>query len=161
MPCGSRSNSSVRTADRPPCRISPPFFDLSSTQPMLVAFAAVWLLAITAFAQPPEDEHLLEPHTVVQRPLARSGEDFYRVALTKGDYVSVAVEQRGIDVVVQTRRPDGSAIADFQEEMRRQGRETVELVADTAGVYTLAIRRAVGPDGTGAYEAAGTGRQAP
>src|SRR5262245_9015719 len=104
----------------------------------MLAFLSGWLLASTVFSHPQQDVNTLGPDTVVERQLTRGDEHVYQLALTKGDFVSVAVEQRGIDVIVQTRRPDGRTITDFQEELRRQGRETAELVAEADGVYTLA-----------------------
>src|SRR5262245_26880277 len=111
---------------------------------MLVAFLSGWLLAITVFAQPPKAVNRLEPGTAVERQLARGHEHLYQLNLAKGDYVNVLVEQRNIDVIVQTRRPDGRTIADFQDEQRRQGQEDVELVAEMDGVYTLSVKRAPG-----------------
>ncbi len=38
-------------------------------------------------------------------------------------------------------------IADFQSEMRRQGQEQIDVVADAAGTYLLAITPGPGIDG--------------
>src|SRR5262249_40810275 len=127
---------------------------------MFVALLSVWLLAITASAQPQNDTTLLGPDTVVERQLTRDEEHLYQLALTKGEYVNVAVEQHGIDVIVKTRRPNGRTIADFQEEFRRQGQENVELVADADGVYTLVVTRAIGPLDQGSYLVRITSRRA-
>ena len=51
---------------------------------------------------------LLEEGMATECALSRGEEHLYRVALTAGEYVSVIVEQRGIDVVVQTRGTDGT-----------------------------------------------------
>jgi CHAT domain-containing protein len=91
---------------------------------------------ISAFATP--EATLLEPGAVYERPLARGQEHRYQIALTKGEYIGLTVEQHGVDVVVETRGPDG-VIADFQSELRPQGEERADLVADTSGLYTVAI----------------------
>jgi CHAT domain-containing protein len=96
----------------------------------------------------------------VERRLPRGDEHLYQLALANGEYVSVAVEQRGVDVVVQTRRPDGRTIADFQQELTRHGQEDVELVADADGVYTVAVKRAIGPLDPGSYVVRIAGRRA-
>jgi CHAT domain-containing protein len=83
---------------------------------------------------------VLEPGTTVERELVRREEHLYQLTLTKDECVSVVVEQRGIDVIAQVRRPDGSVIADFQSEIRRNGAERVDIVADAGGTYVLAIR---------------------
>ena len=80
---------------------------------------------------------VLEPGTTVERELVRREEHLYQLTLTKDECVSVIVEQRGIDVVAQVRRPDGSVIADFQSEIRRNGTERVDIVADAGGTYVL------------------------
>jgi CHAT domain-containing protein len=71
----------------------------------------------------------------------------------------VVIEQRGIDVVAQVRRPDGSAIADFQSEIRLNGAERVEIVADAGGTYVLAIRAGPGLS-SASYAIRITGRRA-
>src|SRR5215475_12748342 len=111
----------------------------------MIVFLSVWLLAIALSAQSPSNITPLEPETVVERPLSAGEEHLYQLSLAEGEYVTVTVEQRGIDVVVQTRRCDGTVIADFQEEIRRQGQEQIDLVAEADDVYTLAIKRALGP----------------
>ena len=93
----------------------------------------------------------LEPGTVLERRLARGEEHRYHVALAPGDYVSVIVEQRGIDVVVETRDPADRSIADFQEEITSHGQEEAAVVAEAGGTYTLSIKPAAGITAAGAY----------
>ena len=92
----------------------------------MIVFLSVWLLAIALSAQSPSNITPLEPETVIERPLSTGEEHLYQLSLAKGEYVSVTVEQHGIDVTVETRRCDGSSIADFQDENRHQGQEQVE-----------------------------------
>ena len=49
------------------------------------------------------------------------------------------VEQHGIDLVAQTRDLAGAPIAEFEDEIRHDGQEQVELVAEARGAYTIAI----------------------
>src|SRR4051812_10988380 len=107
----------------------------------MIVFLSVWLLAIALSVQTSSNITPLELDTAIERPLLRGEEHLYQLSLAKGEYVSVTVVQHGVDLIVQTRRCDGTVIADFQEEAGRQGREQVELVADADDVYTLAIRR--------------------
>ena len=102
---------------------------------------------------------VLEPSTAIERPLAPREEHRYQLAMTAGEFVSVIVEQRGIDVIVQARRPDGSAIADFQQEIRRQGEEQVDVVADADGTYILAVKAGPGI-ASGSYAIRVAGRRA-
>jgi len=112
-------------------------------------FAGRTLRASSTVRQPVPDHFteeviVLEPGTTAERRLDRRQEHLYRLDLAKDECVSVVVEQRSIDVIVQARRPDGSVIADFQLEIRRQGREQADVVADVAGTYVLAITPAPG-----------------
>ena len=50
------------------------------------------------------------------------------------------IEQRGIDVVVQLLGADGKSIADFDGEISNEGKEKIELVAETAGSYRLLVK---------------------
>ena len=72
--------------------------------------------------------------------MAIGEEHLYRITLAAGQYAEVIVEQRGIDVVVQARREGGTDHVEFQEEVRRDGQERVEVVADDGGAYILADR---------------------
>src|SRR5262245_42847262 len=100
----------------------------------------------------------LEAGTAVDRELSRGQEHLYQLSLANGEYASVVVEQRGIDVVVQARRPDGTVIADFQTEIRRDGQELVDIVAGAAGSYVLAIKPGPGPV-SGSYSIRLAGRR--
>ena len=102
---------------------------------------------------------VLEPETTVERELGRREEHFYQLELAKDECVNVIVEQRGIDVIVQARRPDGSVIADFQSAITRDGAERIDIVADESGSYVLAIRPGPGL-ASGTYAIRITGRRA-
>src|SRR5215475_1308314 len=87
----------------------------------------------------------------IARELARGQTHRYSIALTAGHYAGLVVEQRGIDVAVQVRAADNLVIADFDDEMRPVGQEPVEIVAATAGTYTIEIAPAPGTAATGRY----------
>jgi len=87
----------------------------------------------------------------IQRHLARGDEHRYLLVLADGEFASIVVEQRGIDVGVSVRDSNNALLEDFQDEIRRNGREHVEIVADRAGSYTLAIKPADGTVDGGDY----------
>src|SRR6266545_2213146 len=87
----------------------------------------------------------------IERRLERGDDHRYRIALSAGDYVLVIVEQRGIDVVAETRDSAGDAIADFEDEIRSDGEERVELVAETRGIYAIAIKAPLDNIEAGSY----------
>ena len=94
---------------------------------------------------------LLLPDQTIERESARGQEHRYQIALQAGEYVRVVVEQRGIDVTVQTRGADDVVIAEWQDEVTRSGAEKVDVVADAAGAYTFAIAAAPGTIAPGSY----------
>lgn len=95
------------------------------------------LLAPSVFA---EDAVVLERGKPVERELVGGQEHLYRVVMGAGEYAALSVDQRGIDVVVQVLGPDGKSIADFDAEVRPQGREFAGLVADGAANYGVRIK---------------------
>jgi len=112
--------------------------------------AAVALLA-GAGMHGQTDATPLELDRRIERHIARGEQHRYQLAMIAGELVRVIVEQRGIDVAVQVRDPDDDTIADIQREVRPHGEEQVDLVAETDGVYTLAIKPADGARAAGAY----------
>jgi CHAT domain-containing protein/tetratricopeptide (TPR) repeat protein len=103
---------------------------------------------ITSTLQNPE---ALEQGTVIEREFAKGDEHRYRIALSLGEYVSVIVEQRGIDVGVQVLGPDDTVLTSFYDELTSRGAEHVEVVADTSGTYTLRVKPGVSVVKPGAY----------
>jgi CHAT domain-containing protein len=81
----------------------------------------------------------LEQGKPIARELAGVQPQNYQITLNEGQYARVIVEQRGIDVVVKLFGPDGKSIADFDTEIRNQGEERVEMVAETPGGYRLLV----------------------
>ena len=76
--------------------------------------------------------------------MAIGEEHLYRITLAAGEYAEVIVEQRGIDVVVQARREGDAGHVEFQEEVRPNGQERVEIVADEGAAYILAVAASQG-----------------
>src|SRR6266545_8122069 len=102
-----------------------------------------WTICAALAAQVAEparqDATVLPPDQTIARELTRGQEHRYQLALKAGECARVIVEQRGIDVVVQARGPEDALIAEVQDEVLSRGQEDIDLVADTAGTYTLAI----------------------
>jgi CHAT domain-containing protein/uncharacterized DUF497 family protein len=75
----------------------------------------------------------------------------FRLAATAGQFVSVRIEQRGVDVGESLFSPDGSLLATFNGEQRAQGEERADFVAEAAGVYRLDVKATV-RNANGGYE---------
>jgi CHAT domain-containing protein len=91
-------------------------------------------------AQDTQEITVLESGKPIERELSSTQEHGYLIALAEGQCASVVVEQRGIDVVVQLLGTDGKSIVDFDAEIRNQGEEKIEVVAETAASYRLLVK---------------------
>jgi tetratricopeptide (TPR) repeat protein len=81
----------------------------------------------------------LELGKAIERELAGGQKQAYQLTLAEGQYARVTIEQRGIDVVARLLGPDGKVFLEFDFEIRPQGQEPVEWVAETAGNYRLSV----------------------
>ncbi|HVS81667.1 MAG TPA: CHAT domain-containing tetratricopeptide repeat protein [Pyrinomonadaceae bacterium] len=90
--------------------------------------------------QNPQEVVTLELGKPVERELSGVQAHSYQITLAEGQYASVVVEQRGIDLIVQLLGAGGKSIADFDSEIRIQGEEKIELVAETAGSFRLLVK---------------------
>jgi CHAT domain-containing protein/Tfp pilus assembly protein PilF len=93
-----------------------------------------------ARAQTPSPEVVrVNPNTVLDGNLAGGQRLTFALELAKGEYAKIPIEQRGIDFLVRLRTPDGRVLSEIDQELRLTGTETVEVVAPTAGMYTIEI----------------------
>ena len=93
----------------------------------------------------------LEDGRRIERQLTRDDDHRYFVVMDAGECIHVIVEQHGADVVVETRDRAGNAIAEYDDEVRRDGEEHVDLVAEASGSYTVAIRASSAANVAGRY----------
>jgi CHAT domain-containing protein len=105
-----------------------------------LTIAAGAVTSAPLFAAQGEGATILVAGNAVARELSGGQAHTYRLPLAAGEYASLTVEQRGIDVVVQVLRPDGRLIAEFDSESRKQGQELVGLVAELPVTYELRIK---------------------
>src|SRR5690242_14180363 len=110
------------------------------------AISTIGAVFAAQFAAPaPRDTPALLAQQTIARQLSRGEEHRYQLSLDAGECARVIVEQQGIDVVVRVRRPEQEApIVEVQDDILRRGQETVDVVADRAGIYTLGIAPAPG-----------------
>jgi CHAT domain-containing protein/Tfp pilus assembly protein PilF len=67
----------------------------------------------------------------------------YKIALSPGLYLRVAIIQQGIDVVVTVLDPAGRKVARIDRPNGAYGPETVSVIAEAAGDYMLEVRTAL------------------
>jgi CHAT domain-containing protein/tetratricopeptide (TPR) repeat protein len=95
---------------------------------------------------------VLEQGQPILRELTAGENHVYQITLAEGDFLSVAVEQHGIDVAVKMLGPDGKQISEIDSEIRREGEETVSQVVEVAGSYRLIIQSVQRVTPAGRYE---------
>jgi CHAT domain-containing protein/Tfp pilus assembly protein PilF len=94
----------------------------------------------------------LEQGKPIERELSAEQSHTYQIMLAEGDYLSVKVEQRGIDVVVKVLGPDGKQVLEGDTDTRKHGEERASLVAEVAGAYRLSVQSAQRVTPAGRYE---------
>jgi CHAT domain-containing protein len=98
------------------------------------------------------DVRKLEAGRPIEREIAGDESHLYEIALTAGEYLNAIVDQRGIDIAVKIIGPDGKQIFEFNSESRKQGQETVTLVAEETGSHQLSVQTVNKKAGAGRYE---------
>jgi tRNA G37 N-methylase TrmD len=83
---------------------------------------------------------MLEPGQSIKRELAAGQGHTYQIELSVDQFLKVAVEQQGIDVLVLVMAPDGKQITDFDSESSLSGKELATLVAKAPGDYRLIVK---------------------
>lgn len=81
----------------------------------------------------------LKVGTPVERKLGPGEAHAYSITLEENTYIQVAVEQRGIDLMVQVASPSGKSLGDFDSPNGTDGPENVSFVAATAGIYRVIV----------------------
>jgi len=93
----------------------------------------------------------LETGKTVEREIAGLQAQRFQIKATAGDFVGVAIRQRGVDVGERLFAPDGKLTAAFDDDARPQEEEYANFVAETTGVYSLEVA-ANAKNATGRYE---------
>jgi CHAT domain-containing protein len=93
----------------------------------------------------------LEAGTSIERELSNGAVHRYGLSLQAGDYVSVAIEQRAIDVGARLVAPDGTLVVDVS--YRQPGKRFFSAIAATSGKYQLELRSLETSATTGRYVA--------
>jgi CHAT domain-containing protein len=109
----------------------------------LVPAVAAWRSPALG-AQPGAGVFSLDDGATIERSIGRREEHHYSLSLTAGEHAAVLVEQRGVNLIAQVRSSEGRVIGEFDDEIFPFGREQAEVVASTAGVYTVVVRPAPG-----------------
>jgi CHAT domain-containing protein/Tfp pilus assembly protein PilF len=93
----------------------------------------------------------LMPDRPFEREISGGQTQQFQITASAGQFVGVSVRQSGVDVGEKIFAPDGKLVAEFNSEIRPQGEERADFVAETAGVYRLDVEGQVRGT-TGRYE---------
>jgi tetratricopeptide (TPR) repeat protein len=113
-----------------------------------VKWMTCWLIFIPLVFTPPphakagQDAIRLEPGRPLERMIGGGEIQRYRIALSPGLYLRVAVMQQGIDVIVTVLDPAGRKIAKVDRPHGTYGPENVSVIAEAAGDYTFELKTA-------------------
>jgi erythromycin esterase len=94
----------------------------------------------------------LEPGKPVERELSAGETHAYQVSLSAGQLLRAVVNQRGVDVVVVVRGPDGQKLSEVDSPNGNDGPEPVTVAANVSGAYRLEVRPLDAAAKPGRYE---------
>lgn len=94
----------------------------------------------------------LELGKPIERELAGKEKHSYQITLSAGQYMQVALEQRGVDAAARLFDADGKQLVGYDAEPRPNSPEKLEYVAKADGVYRLDVTRVYPLLPTGKYE---------
>src|SRR5215470_16874777 len=106
--------------------------------PLRWPIAGLLALAVPSLLGATEPERLVSGKAV-ERELSSGQVAEYSVSLERGQFLRVVVEQRGIDVVVTSLDASGAEILKIDRPNGSRGNETISLVAESSGVFTIRV----------------------
>ena len=101
----------------------------------LLFFALLFVPAINGQTQPEP----LQPRKTVEKSISAGQTHSYSLNLEKDQYVQLAVEQNGIDVVLRVFLPNGNLLHEFDSPTGKEGTEYAEVISENAGIYRIEI----------------------
>src|SRR5215203_6395696 len=125
---------------------------MSALPPFVRLLAGCPLGWVLLAAAPPGASFLLNPGAPMERELAAGNAQIWTVELAAGRPWRIAVEQRGIDVVVEVSAPDGKHLATVDAPLDRQGPETVLVEPAAGGIHRVEVRAREPAAPSGRYE---------
>lgn len=106
--------------------------------PPPLQFLSCAVLSVTLLAAAPLP--VLTPGRPVEREIAPGESHVFQADLEAGRPWRVAVEQRGVDVTIEVRSPEGRRLVVVDSPVDRQGWETVLVEPEVSGLYEIEIR---------------------
>jgi CHAT domain-containing protein/tetratricopeptide (TPR) repeat protein len=117
-----------------------------------ITFAVTLLLSLSRPVPAQSDTRVLEPGKTIERELSAGQVHTYQIQLTEKQYLRVAVEQIGIDVIVKISGPDGRPISEVNNWRRTKLLEHLLVLAETSGQVQVEVIAAAKDAVLGRYE---------
>ncbi|MCI0389220.1 MAG: tetratricopeptide repeat protein [Acidobacteria bacterium] len=112
----------------------------------------LWFGSQSGAAQNNQDVLALKLDKPIERELAGGESHAYQITLGAGQFLLVAVEQKGIDVVVTLFGPDDQKLVEVDSPNGAQGPEPLSAIAEASGAYRVEVRSSDKNATTGRYE---------
>ncbi len=94
----------------------------------------------------------LEPKIPIERELKGGEGDRYEVVLQAGQYVHLVADQRGIDVTLRLKAPDGTTVLEVDSPTGNTGPEQVFAIPEVSGTFRAEVFSSDGAAPVGHYE---------
>jgi hypothetical protein len=101
----------------------------------LLFFGILFVPAINGQTQP----EALQPRKSIEKSITAGQTHSYSLNLEKDQYVQLAVEQNGIDVVMRVFLPTGNLLHEFDSPTGKDGTDYAEVISESAGIYRIEI----------------------
>lgn len=118
----------------------------------LALLLVVLSLCLSASAQVAPEAQTLIPGQPVEREITGGQSHTYQISLTAGQFVRVAVEQRGIDVALALASSDGKPLVESDLTGLLGLVEPLSYEAAVAGTYQLVVRANGAATSSGTYQ---------
>jgi hypothetical protein len=106
---------------------------------MMLLFLVLTCLSYSTISRAQAVTAPLRVGEAVERTIKRGEAHAFNVSLKEDDFLQIAVDQRGIDVVVRVFSPDGKSLGEFDSPTGASGQEGVSLVAHLPGLYRIDV----------------------
>lgn len=120
--------------------------------PSIMLFVLVFAVGTGLNAQVNPDAAALEPGKPVERELAGTAAHSYRLDLTAGQYFSLVVMQKGVDVALELFGPDGKKLTEVDSPNGTSGPEPLAMIVSATGSYRLTVSSLNADAAPGRYE---------
>jgi CHAT domain-containing protein/tetratricopeptide (TPR) repeat protein len=98
------------------------------------------------------DTPALEQQKPIDRELKPGQSHSYQVTVSADQFLSVVIEQRGIDITTRLLSPDGKTLSEVNNAKGLQGTESLIAIADVAGPFKVEVSPSEKNSATGNYE---------